>query len=215
MGNRGPSVLIIFFIVLSVLCLSDKAHAQQNDMILTKYRGDIENYIMKGYGRMWKHCDILHDFSEPLPPTVLDDETPTFVMDIAKLHTFDIRTTFSSSYCLLISAHVRNNQSLSDLIKFGWSVIQHKRLALALTLGPSVTLDMATNTTKLPFLVAARMEGGKEQFICPVIGVPNPRLQSTKCDKSYISYKDKSLRVGIIGLPPIFYGELQSLEHAY
>ena len=199
--------MISFF----VLHLSDTAHAKKNDMILKKFRGDIEASIMKGYGQGWKHCDVVHDFSEPLQPDFLD-ETPTIMTDIDHLSTFDIRTTFSSSYCILVYAHVKSNQSLSDLIKFGWSVIQHKRLAIILKLSQGLTLDMATNTTKLPFLVAARMEGGGEQFICPVVGFAIPRLQNTMCDETYTSYRDKTLRVGTIGTPPQFFGKLQSFQ---
>ena len=42
-----------------------------------------------------------------------------------------------------------------------------KRLALVLKLGPGMVLDMATNTEKLPFLIAADMENGREQYLCP------------------------------------------------
>ena len=79
---------------------------------------------------------------------------------------------------------------------------------MILKLGPGLTLDMAANTTKLPFLVAAtREEDGKEQFMCPVIGEANPRLQDAMCHRSYVSSEDKSLRVGIFGIPPYFYGK--------
>ena len=72
-----------------------------------------------------------------------------------------------------------------------------------LKLAQGMTLSMAKNTTKLPFLIAAEV-GDKEQFMCPVVGESTPRLQDTKCDLSYISYKDKILRVGIFGGPQNF-----------
>ena len=195
-------------IMLNMCFLCQLGHAfgqNQNDMFLTKYRTDIEEYIMTGYGPVWTKCDVIHtDGNSEQQPDYMY-ETPLFRVDIKKLITYDIKTTFSSSHCLLISAYV-SNQSLSDLIKFGWSVIQHKRVALVLTLTHGLTLDMATNTTKLPFLVASRMEDGKEQFLCPMVGEANPQLQNGKCELIYTSYKNKSLRVGIFGFPPAFFG---------
>ena len=128
-------------------------------------------------------------------------------MDSSMMYSSDIRATFSKSHCLLVSAHISSNKSLSDIIKFGWSVIQHKRIALVLQLGDGLTLEMAANTTKLPFMVAATDEDGKEQFLCPVIGEVAPRLQDLMCDSSYVSPKEKSLRVAIFGIPPYFYGK--------
>ena len=175
----------------------------QNNMFLTKYRSDIESYIMTGYGEGWKNCDLIQtDYQQ----SSSSDETPLFLMDKKELHTSDILTTFSSSTCLLISAQVKNNQSLSSLIHIGWSIVQRKRLALVLKLTEGMTLGMAINATKLPFLIAAEV-GEKEQFLCPVIGESNPRLQNTKCNLSYTSYEGKTLRVGIFGGPPSFIGE--------
>ena len=202
-----PSNSILCF-TFTLMCLSDQTFGQDADVFLTKYRGNIVKYIMKGYGDGWTHCDVIHDVSET-KQTNFYDETPSFVMDVDKLHTMDIPRIFSSSFCLLISAHVKSNQSLSDLIKFGWSVVQRKRVALVLEMSDGMNLDMATNITKLPFLVAARLEGGAgEQFLCPIIGDTNPGLQDSNCDSSYISYKDKTLRTGVFGLPPYFYGKL-------
>ena len=188
---------LLFSFIL--LYLFDQCLGQNPAIFLTKNRDHIENYIMKGYGQGWKHCDVVHGNSQRHN---IFDEMPKLVMDINMLGSIDIRTTFSSSYCLLISGIVNSNETLSDLFKFGWSVVQHKRLALLLKLGQGMTLEMATNTTKLPFLVAARTMDGKEQFLCPVIGEKNPRLQDTRCDRSYSSYKNKSLTVGIFGIPP-------------
>ena len=175
----------------------------QSKMFLTKYRSDIQRYIMTGYGQGWKNCDLIElDFQQ----SSASDVTPLFLMGIQELHTSDILTTFSSSTCLLISAPLKNNQSLSDLIHLGWSVVQRKRMALVLKLTEGITLSMAPNITKLPFLIAAEVEE-KEQFLCPVVGESNPRLQHTNCNLSYTSYKGKTLRVGIFGGPPNFIGK--------
>ena len=160
---------------------------------------------MKGHGGGWKNCDIVHDSSEQLD---FSADTLRYLMDLSMMGSSDIRTTFSSSHCLLVSARVSNNQSLSDIFKFGWSVIQHKRLALVLKLEAGLTLDMAANTSKLPFMVAATDQHKKEQFLCPVIGRASPKLQSYMCDTSYVLLKEKNLRVAIFGIPPYFYGEI-------
>ena len=201
MGPSNHSKLFKVKISLLLLWLTfihvEQTFCANNGLFLTKYRDHIESYIMRGYGKEWKHCDILQIHE----PSFLGN-TPSMILDNTELHKLDIRATFSSSYCLLIWASVKSNQSLSELIKFGWSVIQHKRLALVAKFTHGLTLDMATNTTKLPFLIAAVTEDEKEQFLCPVIGEHNPRLQHAKCDLAYTSYKTKTLRVGVFGIAP-------------
>ena len=201
MGHVNVMVLFLF------PCLSAEAFAQ-NEMFLTKYREHIEDFIMKGHVRGWKHCDVIHDISQPQQSS-LSDASPMFVVEIHKLPTYDIKTTYSLSNCLLISAHIKSNESLAEIIKFGWSVVQHKRLALFLVMSNGLTLDMANNTTKLPFVIAARLEGISDQFLCPIIGQANPSLQDMKCDLKYTSLENKTLRTGIYGLVPNF-GELNN-----
>ena len=193
--KRSVKQIILMTYIFIYIYGQSAALKTQNNRFLTKHRSDIERYIMTGYGQGWKNCDLIQ--MDPQQSSS-SDETPLFLMDIKKLHTSDILTTFSSSTCLLISAQVRNNQSLSNLIHFGWSVIQRKRLALVLTLTEGMTLSMAPNTTKLPFLIAAEV-GEKEQFLCPVVGESSPRLKDTKCNLFFTSCQDKTLRVGIFG----------------
>ena len=205
MQEGRSSKMLISSLLLTMFC---QAFGPTSGTLLAKYRGDIEGYIMNGYGGGWKHCDLMCDTSEQVN---LSEESMNFVIDTELIHSLDIKATFSPSSCLLISAHIKSNQSLSELIKFGWSVIQHKRLALVLKIERGMTLNMATNTSKMPFLVAATLEDGDEQFLCPVIGEADPRLQHVMCDRSYSSYKDKTLRVGIFGIPPYFAGECNFL----
>ena len=127
-------------------------------------------------------------------------------MSMTELNHLDIIRTFSSSKCLLVSFHANNNHSLSRLIQFGWTAVQHKRLALLLTMGAGVTLKSVRNTTRMPFLVASEVEDGKRQFLCPVVGEHEPRLQNYICHHSYASYKNKTIRVGMIGMRPWFFG---------
>ena len=183
MKARESYKLILLVTLLSL------TFGQEAGTLLTKYRDDLEGYIMKGHGGGWKNCDIVHDTSERFNFSAY---TLRFVMDLSMIGSSDIRTTFSSSHCLLVSAHVSNNQSLSDIFKFGWSVIQHKRLALVLQLEAGLTLDKAANTSKLPFMVVATDQHKKEQFLCPVIGRASPKLQSYMCDTSYVSLKEKN-----------------------
>ena len=78
------------------------------------------------------------------------------------------------------------------------------RIAFVLKMGANVTLDMLKNTTKLPFLIAAELEQGREQFICPIVGEMIPRLEENMCKPSYASFKEKIVRVALLGIPPYF-----------
>ena len=126
----------------------------------------------------------------------------------------DLRCTLSSSHCLLASYHIESQKSLSEIMQFGWEVIKHKRIALILSMAKGITLEMATNTDKLPFLVAARLGSGEKQFLCPVIGKIKPLMQSEMCDISYVSYKFKKLKIGLLGIPPhlIFDGGIDGTD---
>ena len=95
------------------------------------------------------------------------------------LNDIDISTLFASSSCLIVSSSVKSNQSLSALIQFGRNVVRYKRIALMLQLNSGIKLDFFNNTKGLPFLIAAQLEGGKEQYLCPLIG------QSNKVDFGY------------------------------
>ena len=106
---------------------------------------------------------------------------------------------------------VNSIKSLLAPVKFGRRAIQHKRIALVVKLGPGVTLNDIKNTHKLPFLIAAELDNGEEQFLCPVIGQPDPWRQQSMCKESYVSAKNKVLRVAILGSSPWFvFGEHRS-----
>ena len=93
--------------------------------------------------------------------------------------------------------------SLSTLLDFGWEVIQYVRLAMVIKLSSGMTLDtMATKT--LPYLVATVSNNGKEQFLCPVIGENEPRLEKVICKPSFVSFKHKTLRIAMMGIVPYF-----------
>ena len=192
----GAARLLALCLVV-VLLSSDT----NGDTFLARHRDAIENFIMTGYGKGWKNCDIITD--APQGPGFLKSN-PLFVMEVDYLKIFDISTSLSSSHCVLLSFYVYSNQSLSDLIEFGWTTIQHKRLALVLKMGPELSLEMAANITNLPFVIATEIWNGQHQFLCPVVGKAKPSLQDSICDPSP---KVTILRVGFFGLPPSVYGK--------
>ena len=159
-----------------------------------KYRYAIERYIMTGYGYAWKSCDILTVGSKY--PTLSHDNA-ILDMDVKNLGKFDISTTLSSAYCLLLVSHVDDIKTLAAILEFGWTAIQHKRLGMVLTLGNNMTLDGLKNTTKLPFVIASQQGNDTEQFLCPVVGRLEPVLQSVMCELSLTEYKSKEIRVSL------------------
>ena len=193
-----------FFIILTIfLGLQTRSHGQDLGQFVAEHKQAIEAHIMAGYGGGWKECDLL-----AISPheNDLQHDTPQFVMHMASLKAFDISTGFSNSHCLLITAHVENLQILAEVIEFGWTAVQHKRLGMALSFGFNLNLDMATNITNLPFSIAAQLEGGEVQFIFPHMGESMPKLQSSI---RHPTYRGKSIRVGLVGLggvPFIFKG---------
>ena len=185
-------------IPVGMLILLDRAVGQQQQNIfMEKYKEAIQKYLMTGHEDGWQHCDTLS--SNPLSEGV-----PQMSMNLDKIQTLNLKSAFAYSSCLLVNYHISSEASLSDLLDFGYAAIQHVRLALIIKMGSGMTLDMIKNTTKMPFLVAAQLDGGKEQFLCPVVGEIEPRLEQDLCTASYASYRNKTLRIGLLGLMPEF-----------
>ena len=63
---------------------------------------------------------------------------------------------------------------------------------------------MITNTTKLPFPIAAELEEGREQFLCPTVGNMNPSLEQEMCKPSHVTQRGKTLHISLLGIPPHF-----------
>ena len=187
--------LLTASICFGVLLFSKASLGQKLDKFMEEHRVQIQNYIMAGYGGGWAHCDMLS-----LNPLVVD--TPQFIMGFETFYKRDIGSALSSSHCLLATYHIENKESLSAIIEFGWRVLQFKRVALILSMTKGITLDLATNTENLPFLIAAKLEGGGRQFLCPIVGRAKPLMQGHMCDKSHASYRYKKLRVGVFGITP-------------
>ena len=125
-------------------------------------------------------------------------------MEVDKIKTLNLKSTFSSSLCLLVIYEARNNNSLSALLQFGREAFLYVRLALVIKLGPGIALDIGTNNKKLPFLVAAESNNGTKQYLCPVVGESEPRFETEMCQSSFVLYKNKTLRLEIMGINPYF-----------
>ena len=166
--------------------------------IISKYKEELQNYMMAGYENKWWHCDLLSESSH------YSEDEPQIIMDLDNIGKMNVKSTLAYSTCMLVHYTVSDNESLSALLKLGQKLISHVRMALVITMRSGITLEMATNTSNLPYLVAAESHDGKEQFLCPVVGEVKPRLRQEMCRKSYIDYKGKTLRIGLMGILPDF-----------
>ena len=178
--------------------LQQKTLGEEERMFLEKYKDKIQEYIMTGHEKGQTYCDILS-----AGPFSIKDQ-PQISMDLDKIQTLNTRPNFAFSNCLLVSYHISSLVSLEKLIDFGWVAIQYIRLALVVKMNSGITLNMIANTTKLPFIIAAELSKGREQFLCPVVGALSPKLEEDMCNPSYASYKGRRLRVNFIGMPPYF-----------
>ena len=183
---------LAFLIGLTVIQWVAHTYGQHLDLFLAKHRNAIEAYIMTGYGDGWKHCDLLSLGStyQSLP-----GDAANFQMNSKTMRTFDISSSFSSSYCLILRTQVNNTRTLADMVEFGWTAIQHKRLGMVMTLENNVTMEGLKNISKLPFPIAAQLDKDKEKFLCPVVGKLYPIVQSFMCPQSFTIYKGKHIRV--------------------
>ena len=188
---------VFLFLGLAFL-LIDKALGGGLKLFFDKYREIVQEYTMTGHEQGWTYCDILS--ADPLA----NGHQPQISVDLEKIQTLNARSNFAFSNCLVVSYHLNSLFSLEKLIDFGWAAIQHIRLALVVKMNSGITLNMIANTTRLPFLIAAELEDGREQFLCPVVGVSDPILEENVCNPSFASYRGKTLRVTFMGLPPNF-----------
>ena len=195
-----------FLLALSLACSVD---CNSITKFLDRHISDIENYIMTGYGKGWNQCDEM-----TLEPKFLDNR-PLYVIDQHFMNRTELPNTIASSSCLIVTSQVKSNQSLSALIQFGWNVVRYKRLALVLAMSSDINLDFAKNTTGLPFLIAAQLQGSMEQYLCPHIGQSSPLLQHSLCDQSLYSMKKRTLRVTVFGVLPWIGYPFEGSDHRF
>ena len=180
--------------LITFLCLQTLSRGQDFTHFVDYHKEAMEAHIMAGYGGGWEECDLLA--IPPLGENAFGPNTPKFVLNMSTLRAMDIRTSFYKSRCLLIKAHVGNPKDLAEAIAFGWTAVHHKRLGMALKLGSNLTLGMATNTTNLPFPIAAHSVGGKEQFLIPSFGEDKPELKPNLVHhRPDPSYSGKPIRI--------------------
>ena len=177
--------------------VSNGLHGQREMAFVEKYRTEIQAYIMIGDEIGWQHCDILS------ANNYRDDGIPQIIMDLDQVMKLNTKITFSKSHCLLVTYHVNREDDLYTLMEFGRKTFLTKRLALVITVDSGLNLEIATNSTNLPFLVAVQLHSGQEMFICPIVGgEDHSHLDPFMCKQSYTSYKDKSLKIGVLGIEP-------------
>ena len=188
---------VFLFLGLAFL-LIDKALGGRLRLFFDKYMDEIQEYTMTGHEKGWTYCDILS--ANPFA----NKDQPQISMDLEKIQTLNARANFAFSNCLILSYSVNNLFSLEKLLHFGRAAIQHIRLALVIKLNSGITLNMISNSTKLPFMIAAELSNGREQFLCPIVGVSDPILEENVCNPTYTSYKGKRLRITFMGSPPYY-----------
>ena len=168
---------IVLLVSLGTLLLQGKCMGQGERMLFDEYKEAIQNYIMTGHEKGWMQCDILSDGISLEPGRQMHENTPYISMDMGKIERLNMEekthianVTFASSHCLLAIYNVESKASLLSILDFGKAAFSYARLALLLKLNSGITLDMITNVTKLPFLVAAESNDRNRQFLCPVVG---------------------------------------------
>ena len=188
MCARQMALILLFF--------GAAAKGNDFDSFVSKYKVDVQNFVMSGYGGGWITCDIIA--ISPVKPNPFWN-VPQLTVDINKLKALDIGSNLLPSHCFLVLAMVNDNATVSAIIEFGWAAIKHKRVGMILTLGSDMTsLNEVRNMTKLPFFIAARMDSGREEFLCPSVGNQLPLHQHAICEKHLTHYQDKKIRVVLL-----------------
>ena len=182
---------------IGLLISFEAAHGHQKNTLLSKHKNSIQEYIMTGQENGWQNCDILSANPSDL-------SVPQMLMRLEQIHMLDMKSITKDSDCLLVNYDICSKEGLSNLLQFGWEAAYHVRLALVIKICNGITLEIATNTSNLPYLVAIESEKNTDHFICPVVGEIKPRMENEICNPSYLSYKNKALRIGLLGVPPDF-----------
>ena len=189
--------LMNILIPVVILMFLDKALGQQNRHFMEKYKEAIQKLLMTGNEEGWDHCDILS-------ANHYDNGVPHISMDLEKIKMLDVKNAFAYSTCLLVNYHISDEASLKTIIKFGQKAIQHIRLAIIINLRSNITLNAVKKRTKIPFVVAAQLDN-REEFLCPVLGERYSHLkQQELCKSSFMSYKNRKLRIALLGPMPEF-----------
>ena len=110
------------FLALVALLFLVGAEGQELSDVLVRHKSAIESFIMVGHSEGWKHCDIISSIS--VQHRFLDSSAqPQITVDLKRVLDMDLSIVLSSSNCILISYHIKSNQSLASLIKLGTILI--------------------------------------------------------------------------------------------
>ena len=194
MGSTNPAIIVLLLFSLSI-----SVECRDFNTFVSLYKQNIEDFIMTGYGNGWQTCDIIA--VHPLELIFFLD-VPHVTIEREKLKILDVDRSLDTSavakaHCILVLARADNYATISSITEFGWTAIEHKRIGMMLQLGSNLTLDKLTNITKLPFLIAAQLENGEDQFLCPTIESYQPVLQQSMCRKDVADYRGKTIRVAV------------------
>ena len=193
--------MLAYRLLVIIASLGFYSYGEEFGLFIEKHRLEIQEQIMIGSEGTVKNCDILN-----LSPrhSYHFDMVPQWEIELQLVNSLDLKRLMSTSSCLLISSHVNDFITLSALLKFGWLVIQHRRLGMLLNMGPGMTIQ-ALRGRPNPFMIAARTEHGNEEFLCPVLGQGVPLIQTNMCDRSFNRYEGKILDIGCKGNWPYFF----------
>ena len=91
--------------------------------IISKFKEELQNYMMAGYKNNWWRCDLLSESNH------YTEDEPQIIMDLDNTGKMNVKSALAYSTCLLVHYTVSNNESLSALLKFGQEAISHVRMA--------------------------------------------------------------------------------------
>ena len=98
--------VLVASLCFGMLFFSMESRGQEQELtqFFTEHKAEIQDYIMAGHGRDWLDCDVLS-----LSPLTIGD-APQFMMDFETFDKLDLRSTLSSSHCLLAAYHVESKE---------------------------------------------------------------------------------------------------------
>ena len=115
------------FLALEALLFLVGAEGHQLSDFLVRHKSAIESFIMIGHGEGWKQCDIISSIS--VQNRLLNSSAqPQITVDLKRVLDMDLSNVISSSNCILISYHIKSNQSLASLIKLGAILIECQQI---------------------------------------------------------------------------------------
>ena len=119
--------VLVASLCFGMLFFSMESQGQELTQFFTEHKAEIQDYIMAGHGRDWLDCDVLS-----LSRLTIGD-APQFMMDFETFDKLDLRSTLSSSHCLLAAYHVESKElrEYTSEMKRQLSTVEFGRLGWA------------------------------------------------------------------------------------